>query len=330
MLEYIIRRVILAIPTLFAMSVLSFVLIQLPPGDFLTSYAALLAERGEQLGAEQIEALRVAYGLGEPIYVQYWKWISGIVFRGDFGLSLEWRLPVSDLIWWRFGWTVFLTGLTIVIGYLIAIPIGIYSATHQYSKLDHLINAYGYLGLGLPNFTLCIAVLWFAYAFFGWDLSGLFSDEFRNAPWSLGKVLDLLWHLWLPILTLAWDEVARLQRIMRANLLDELQKPYVMAARAGGLSENRLVWEYPVRVALNPLVSAIGFTLPELISSGTIVSVVLSLPMLGPLFLSSLQSQDMYLAGAFILLLGVLTIVGVLISDIMLAWLDPRIRYGSR
>jgi peptide/nickel transport system permease protein len=328
MLQYIVRRVLLAIPTLFAISVLAFVIMQLPPGDFLTSYAALLAQMGEGIAAEQLERLREAYGLDQPLYVQYWKWISGIILRGDFGVSMEWKLPVGDLIWHRLGWTVFLAATTILVGYLIAIPIGVYSATHQYSKLDHLINAWGFLGLGIPNFTMALAVMWFAYAYFGWDLSGLFSDEFRNAPWSLAKVKDMFSHLWLPILTLAWDEVAILQRTMRANLLDELHKPYVVSARAGGLSEGRLIWEYPVRVALNPFVSAVGFALPQLISSATLVSIVLSLPMTGPLFLTALQSQDMYLAGAFVLLIGSLTIVGMLISDILLAWLDPRIRYG--
>lgn len=328
MIPYIIRRVLLAIPTLFAISVLSFIIMHLPPGDFLTSYAAQLQQQGEGIASEQLEQLRQAYGLGEPLYVQYWKWVSAILLHGDFGLSLQWRMPVASLIWDRLGWTVVLTSITVVVGYLIAVPIGVYSATHQYSRLDHLISALGFLGLGVPNFTVALAVLWFAYAYFGADLAGLFSEQFRNAPWSLAKVGDLLAHLWLPILVLAWHDLASLQRTMRANLLDELHKPYVQSARAGGLSETRLVWEYPVRVALNPFVSAIGFVLPELISSATIVSIVLSLPMTGPLFLDALQSQDMYLAGAFVLLISALTIVGVLISDILLAWLDPRIRYG--
>lgn len=328
MLSYIVRRVLFAIPTLIAISMLSFFVMQLPPGDFLSSYAALLATMGEGMSAQQLEHLREAYGLGQPIYVQYWKWISGIVLRGDFGMSLEWRMPVADLIWDRLGWTVFLSALTILTGWMIAIPVGVYSATHQYSKIDHVINAWGFLGLGIPNFTMALAVMWFAYAFFGWDLAGLFSDEFKNAPWSFAKVLDMLWHLWLPILTLAWDEAAQLQRTMRANVLDELSKPYVTAARAGGLSESKLVWQYPVRVALNPFVSAIGFSLPELISTATIISIVLSLPMTGPLFLTALQSQDMYLAGGFVFMIASLTIVGMLISDILLAMLDPRIRYS--
>jgi peptide/nickel transport system permease protein len=325
---YIVRRVLLAIPTLFAISVLSFIIMHLPPGDFLTTYAATLAQQGEGITGEQLDRLRQAYGLGEPLYVQYWKWMSAILLHGDFGLSMQWQMPVSQLIWDRLGWTVFLTAITVVIGYLIAVPIGVYSATHQYSKLDHLISSIGFLGLGVPNFTVALAILWLAYAYFGADLTGLFSDQFRNAPWSLAKVANLLGHLWLPILTLAWHELAMLQRTMRANLLDELHKPYVQSARAGGLSERRLIWEYPVRVALNPFVSAIGFVLPELVSSATIVSIVLSLPMTGPLFLDALKSLDMYLAGAFVLLISALTIIGMLISDILLAWLDPRIRYS--
>jgi peptide/nickel transport system permease protein len=319
---------LLAIPTLFAISVLSFIIMHLPPGDFLTTYAATLAQQGEGITGEQLDRLRQAYGLGEPLYVQYWKWMSAILLHGDFGLSMQWQMPVSQLIWDRLGWTVFLTAITVVIGYLIAVPIGVYSATHQYSKLDHLISSIGFLGLGVPNFTVALAILWLAYAYFGADLTGLFSDQFRNAPWSLAKVANLLGHLWLPILTLAWHELAMLQRTMRTNLLDELHKPYVQSARAGGLSERRLIWEYPVRVALNPFVSAIGFVLPELVSSATIVSIVLSLPMTGPLFLDALKSLDMYLAGAFVLLISALTIIGMLISDILLAWLDPRIRYS--
>src|SRR4051794_38246155 len=329
MLTYIIRRVALAIPTLIGISMLSFVVMQLPPGDFLSSYAAILAQQGEGIGAEQLDRLKEAYGLDQPIYVQYWKWISGIVFRGDFGVSMEWKLPVSDLIWDRMGWTVFLAFITIIVGYLLAIPIGVYSATHQYSKLDHLINAWGFMGLGIPNFTMALVVMWVAFAYVGWDLSGLFSDTYKNAPWSFAKVWDMIRHLWLPVLTLAWNEVAVLQRTMRANLLDELHKPYVTSARAGGLSEDKLIWEYPTRVALNPFVSALGFALPQLVSSATIISIVLSLPMNGPLFLRALLSQDMYLAGAFVLLIGSLTIIGVLISDILLAWLDPRIRYAQ-
>jgi peptide/nickel transport system permease protein len=328
MIGYIAQRVLLAIPTLFGISVLSFVIMQLPPGDFLTSYAATLAQQGEGIAAEQLEQLRQAYGLGEPFYVQYWKWMSGILLHGDFGLSLNWRIPVANLLWDRLGWTVGLTALTIAISYMIAIPIGVYSATHQYSRFDNFFSSLGFLGLGIPDFTVALAALWFAYAFFGADLAGLFAPEFREAPWSLAKVGNLITHLWLPILVLAWHELASLQRVMRANLLDELHKPYVLSARAGGLSERRVIWEYPVRVALNPFVSAVGFVLPELISRATIVSIVLSLPMTGPLYVNALQAQDMYVAGALMLVISALTIIGILISDVMLAWLDPRIRYG--
>jgi peptide/nickel transport system permease protein len=330
MLEYIVRRLVWAIPTLFAISILSFFLMELPPGDYLTSYAGTLAAMGEGLPAEQLEALKAAYGLDQPIYVRYFLWITGVVTRGDFGLSLEFRRPVSTLIWEVLGWTVLLTGITIVVSWLIAIPIGIYSATHQYSRLDHFINGLGFIGLGVPNFTMALVVLWIAYAYFGYDLTGLQADRFRDAPWSLGKFQDLLGHLWLPVLAIAWHDLAPLQRIMRANLLDELSKPYVTAARAGGLSEWKLIWEYPVRVALNPFVSSLGFVLPELISGATIISIVLALPMTGPLLLRALRVQDMYLAGAFILMIGSLTIVGVLLSDVLLAALDPRIRYGRR
>jgi len=328
MLTFITRRVVLAVPTLFGISILSFIIMQLPPGDFLTSYAATLAQQGEGIAAEQLEQLRIAYGLGEPLWIQYWKWISAIVFHGDFGLSLNWRVPVANLLWDRLGWTVGLTAVTIAMTYLIAIPIGVYSATHQYSKFDNFFSGVGFLGLGIPDFLIALAILWFAYAFIGADLAGLFSPEFRELPWSFAKLGNLLQHMWLPILVLAWHELANLQRIMRANLLDELHKPYVLSARAGGLSERRVIWEYPVRVALNPFVSAIGFVLPELISRATIVSIVLSLPMTGPLYINALQSQDMYVAGALMLLISALTIIGVLISDILLAWLDPRIRYG--
>src|SRR5713101_4658978 len=219
MLAYIIRRVLLAIPTLFGISVLSFVIMHLPPGDFLSSYASILSQQGEGIATEQLEQLRLSYGLGEPIYVQYWKWMSGILLHGDFGLSMQWRVPVADLIWDRLGWTLLLTATTIVVGYLIAIPIGVYSATHQYSKIDHLISSIGFLGLGIPNFTVALAALWIAYAAFGVDLSGLFSDQFRSTPWSLAKVANLLGHLWLPIVTLAWHELAMLQRIMLASHL---------------------------------------------------------------------------------------------------------------
>jgi peptide/nickel transport system permease protein len=327
MLLYVLRRLLLTIPTLFVISIVSFILIQLPPGDFLTSYAANLAQMGEQLSGDMIKALEEAYGLNQPFYVQYWKWMSGIITRGDFGLSLEWKMPVSRLIWDKMGTTLLLTGFTLVITWLLAIPIGIYSATHQYSVADYVFTTVGFVGLATPSFMVALVVMWVAFAYLGQDVGGLFSEPYKNAPWSFAKFGDLLAHLWIPGLILGLDGTAGLMRVMRANTLDELHKPYVVAARSRGIDERTLTMEYPVRVALNPFVSTVGYALPGLVNGGTIISVVLSLPTAGPLLLRALQSQDMYLAGAFILLLSVLTVVGTLISDILLAWLDPRIRF---
>jgi peptide/nickel transport system permease protein len=327
MLQYIIRRVLLMIPTLIVISIVAFVLIQLPPGDYLTSYASQLASQGEGVDNQQLTALKQQYGLDQPVYVQYWKWISRIVFHGDFGQSLEWHQPVSSLIWQRIAATLALTLSSLIFTWLLAIPIGVYSARHQYSKGDYLVTALGFLGLSVPNFMIALVFMWFAFRYLGQDVGGLFSPQYVNAPWSVGKVINLLEHYWIPLAIIGLAGTASLIRTLRANLLDELHKPYVTAGRARGLSETKLVWEYPVRVALNPFVSSLGFEFPNLINGATIIGIVLSLPLIGPLFLRSLQSQDMYLAGAVILILSSLTVVGVLISDILLAWLDPRIRY---
>ena len=329
MLQYVVRRILIAIPTLFAISLVSFILIQLPPGDFLTSYAAQLAAQGEA-GAvnQQLAALQEAYGLNQPVYVQYWEWISNILFRGDFGQSLEWGIPVSQLLWDRMGVTLALTISTLIFTWLLAIPIGVYSATRQYSVLDYVFTTIAFIGLGVPSFMIALVMMWVAFRYLGLDVGGLFSPQYRNAPWSVGKVLDLLGHFWIPLVIIGLEGTAGLIRTMRANLLDELNKPYVVSGRARGLTERRLIWEYPVRVALNPFVSTAGFALPGLISGATIVGIVLSLPMHGPTLYRALVSQDMYLAGAFILLIGVLTILGVMISDLVLAWIDPRIRYS--
>ncbi len=326
MLAYTFQRLLLSIPTIFVISVLSFVLIQLPPGDFLTSYAATLAAMGEQMSGDTLQLLREAYGLDQPIYVQYYKWVWGILSRGDFGLSLEWRQPVASLIWERMGLTIALTLSTLLFTWLLAIPIGIYSATNQYSFFDYLFTTIGFIGLGVPGFMLALVVMWLSFSWFGADVGGLFSDQYKNAPWSFGRVWDLMKHLWVPMLILGMEGAAGLIRTMRANLLDELHKPYVTAARARGLDETVLTYEYPVQVALNPFISTLGWALPGLVNGGTIISVTLSLPTAGPLLLRALQSQDMYLAGAFILVLGTLTILGTLISDLLLAWIDPRIR----
>jgi len=329
MFQYLVRRILFIIPTLFAISIVAFILIQLPPGDFLTTYAATLAAQGDSAAsAQQLAALQEAYGLNQPIYVQYYKWISQIVLHGDFGQSLEWKQPVSVLLWQRMGATLAITMTTLIFTWLMAIPIGVYSATHQYSKGDYLFTFLGFIGLAIPSFMIALVLMWVAFRYLGQDVGGLFSDKYRTAPWSLGKALDLLGHFWIPLVIIGLEGTAGLIRTMRANLLDELNKPYVIAGRARGLSERRLIWEYPVRVALNPFVSTAGFALPGLINGATIVGVVLSLPIYAPLLLHALQSQDMYLAGAFILIIATLTVIGVLISDIILAWIDPRIRYS--
>ncbi len=314
------------IPTLFVISIISFIIIQLPPGDFLTTYVATLRQQGEDIDASAINALREQYGLGQPVYIQYGKWISNILLHGDFGLSFEWRRPVSELIWGRLGLTVFISLVTILVTWIIAIPAAVYVATHQYSFLDYLISFISFVGLGTPGFLVALVYLWFMLEFFGVNASGLFTDEFINAPWSLAKVQNMLGRIWAPILILALDNTAGIIRTVRANLLDELNRPYVETARAKGLTERALVWKYPVRVALNPFFSTVGWTLAALISGETLVAVVLNIQTSGPLLLRALQSQDMYLAGAFVLLLSALTVIGTLLSDILLAWADPRIR----
>jgi peptide/nickel transport system permease protein len=325
MLHYIIRRIILLIPTLIAISIVSFILIQLPPGDYLTSYVAQLSQQGEQVDQSTLAALKAQYGLDQPIYVQYLKWITGVL-RGDFGYSFEWRRPVAQLLWDRLGFTFIISLATLLLTWIIAFPIGIYSAVRQYSIGDYLFTFLGFLGLAIPDFLAALVLMWIAFAVFGQSVGGLFSPDYVDAPWSVAKVLDMLSHLWIPAIILGIGGTAGLIRIMRANLLDELHKPYVTTARAKGLPEWKLILKYPVRVALNPFVSTVGWSLPHLVSGTVIVGVVLNLPTNGPLLLRALLSQDMYLAGSFILMLSVLTVIGTLISDILLAWLDPRIR----
>jgi peptide/nickel transport system permease protein len=324
--RYLIRRFLLAIPTLIAISVISFVIIQLPPGDFLTQYIATLEAAGQIVDQAQIDALRSQYGLGDPFHIQYLKWITGVL-QGNFGHSFQWGAPVADLIGERLWLTVVLSLASLVLIWAIALPVGIYSAVKQYSLGDHFFTFLSFFGLGIPNFLLALVLMWLAYSYFGLSIGGLFSPQFANAPWSWARFVDFLSHLWIPAIVLAIGGIAGLIRIMRANLLDELPRLYVTTARAKGMSENRLILKYPVRVALNPFVSTIGWTLPGIVSGSIIVSVVLNLPTTGPMLLTALQSQDMYLAGAILLLLSVLTVIGTVISDALLAWLDPRIRF---
>jgi peptide/nickel transport system permease protein len=327
MLQFIFRRILLMIPTFFVTSIVAFIVIQLPPGDFATTYIAAQAAQGDPAAQEMLETLRLTYGLDQPAHIQYFKWMEGIVTRGDFGIAFEFRQPVSKLIWERVILTLLLSLASVVITWLVAFPIGIYSAVKQYSLGDYVFTFLGFVGISVPSFLLALVAMYLMFVYFGATIGGLFSTEMVNAPWSMDKVLDLVQHIWLPVVILAVGGTAELIRIMRANLLDELHKPYVITARSKGLPRWKVLLKYPVRLALNPFVSTIGWTLPALVSGSIIISVVMSLPTTGPMLLRSLQSQDMYLAGSLILILSILTIIGTLVSDILLAWLDPRIRF---
>ena len=326
MLGFIVRRILYAIPTFFAVSIVAFIIIQLPPGDYLTTLVASMASQGESVDPAALEALRNRYGLGQPIWVQYFKWMSNIFLRGDFGQSFEWNQPVTSLIWSRLMLSFMLSLSTLLFVWAVALPVGIYSAVRQYSLGDYTFTFLGFIGLAIPNFLLALLLMYIGFKFFGQSVGGLFSPEYQEAPWSWAKFVDMLSHLWIPIVIIGTAGTASLIRIMRANLLDELRKPYVVTARAKGLPEHQVIMRYPVRVALNPFVSTIGWVLPALISGEAITAIVLSLPSTGPLLLRSLLSQDMYLAGSFILMLSTLTIIGTLLSDVLLALLDPRIR----
>jgi len=323
--RYVLKRLALLPVLLFLFSVTVFAIVQAPPGDFLTTYVATLASSGSSISAEQIEALRSEYGLDRPIWVQYLRWMQNLL-TGNLGLSLEYQRPNAELIGERLVLTVVLALFAFAITWIVAVPAGIYSAMHPRSVVDYLLTVLNYVGVATPNFMLALVLMWGAFAYFGLSVTGLFSPDFVEAPWSRARVLDLLKHVWLPAVVLGVAGTARLTRVMRANLLDELHKPYVTTARAKGLSEWRLVLRYPARLALNPLVSTIGWYLPLLFSGSLIVATVMNLPNIGPLLLRALINQDMYLAGSILLIYCFLTIVGTLISDILLAWLDPRIR----
>jgi len=327
MFQFILRRVLYLIPTLIAISLVMFVIIQLPPGDYLTTLVAAMSSQGETVDPAALAGLKERYGLGQPIYVQYWKWISNIVLQGDFGRSFTYNLPVASLLWERLGLTLVLSLCSLLLVWIIAFPVGVYSAVKQYSPGDYIATFLGFIGVATPNFLLALVLMYIAFKYFNQSVGGLFSPEYQDAPWNWDKVLDLIGHLWIPIIIIGAEGTAGLIRIMRANLLDELRKPYVVTARAKGLPEWKLLLKYPVRVALNPFISTVGWILPGLVSGSAIVSIVLSLPTTGPILLRALLSQDMYLAGSFLLMLSVLTVIGTLLSDLLLAWLDPRIRY---
>ena len=326
MLVFIVKRLLWMMPFMVAISFLSFVLIQLPPGDYVTTYIATLAASNEVVDQNTAADLRNRFGLDQPMIVQYWKWISNIIFRGDFGLSFEWQQPVGDLIWERMALTLLLTFSALLVTWGVALPVGVFSAVKKYSIGDYVVTTLSFLGLAVPSFLLALVLMYIAAVEFGQNVGGLFSEQYLTAPWSIDKTIDLLQHLWIPVVILAVSGTASLIRVMRANMLDELHKPYVTTARAKGLSEFTLLVKYPLRLALNPFISTIAWLLPNLVSGSIIVAIVLSLPTAGPLLLQSLMSQDMYLAGAFILLICALTVLGSLISDILLALVDPRIR----
>jgi len=323
--RYILQRLALLPLLMVIYSFVIFAIIQAPPGDFLTAYVATLSSSGSSISTEQIAALRAQYGLDQPMAIQYLRWMQNL-FHGDFGLSLEYQRPNADLIGEQLGLTVALALFSFVLTWVIAVPAGIYSATHPRSLGDHALTVINYVGVATPNFMLALILMWIAFAYFDISVTGLYSPEFVDAPWSFARVWDLLGHIWLPALVLGIAGTARLSRIMRANLLDELNKPYVVTARAKGMKEWRLVLRYPVRLAFNPLVSTIGWYLPALFSGSLIVATVMNLPNIGPLLLRSLINQDMYLAGGILMIYSVLTIVGTLMSEVLLALIDPRIR----
>jgi peptide/nickel transport system permease protein len=325
MLAYIGRRVVLAIFTVWAVSVLAFAIIQLPPGDYITSYIAQMASTGSIVSEQEAENLRIQYGLDQPIYVQYYKWMAQIS-RGSFGMSMEWRRPVLEVIGDRLWLTIAVSLAAVVLTWILSLPIGIYSAVRQYSVGDYVFTFVGFIGLAVPNFLLALVILYFGFVLFDANIGGLFSTEYQDAPWTWGKAWDLCKHLPIPALILGLSGTAQQIRILRANLLDELRKPYVVTARAKGLTELKVILKYPVRVALNPFISTLGYVFPYLVSGSIIVSVVLSLPTVGPLLLKALIAQDMFLAGTIVLLLGIMTVIGTLISDILLVLIDPRIQ----
>lgn len=326
MLRYIIRRLAYMIATLAVVSVMSFVIVQLAPGDYADIYAAKKSESGAVISQEEIEAVRLQLGLDKPWYAQYWRWISKAIIHGDWGTSWEWKRPVGEVIWERMPLTLTLAFSTLIFMYAVSIPVGIYSAVRQYSLTDHTVSILGYLGLATPNFLLALVLMYLGQRYFGQSVGGLFSPEFDGQPWSWAKFVDLLAHLWVPVIVLGTAGTAFLIRSMRAAMLDELNRMYVLSARAGGLSPLKLLLRYPVRMALNPIVSTLGWRLTYVISGAPIVGYVMALPDTGPLFLHALLNQDMQLAGALIFIFCALTIIGTFISDLLLVWLDPRIR----
>jgi peptide/nickel transport system permease protein len=327
MLSYIGRRFLYMLVLVVILSVVVFIIIQLPPGDYATSYIQQLKLRGGgEVDESRIAAIRRQYGLDLPLTAQYLRWVSGLA-RGYLGRSFYWNQPINDLLAERLPLTVLISLCTVAFTYAVAVPIGIFSATHQYSFFDYVFTVIGFIGISVPGFLFALIMMYLMYEHFGISASGLFSAEYAAAPWSWAKVKDLIDHLWAPMIVLGTSGTAGIIRVMRATLLDELGKPYVETARAKGLSEIKMLLKYPVRVAINPILSTIGWTLPGIFSGSTIVAVVMMLPTVGPLLLNALQAQDFYVAGSIVMILTVLTLIGTFISDILLALADPRVRF---
>jgi peptide/nickel transport system permease protein len=328
MINYIAQRLLIMVPTLIGISLITFIIIQLPPGDFLSTMIAECEAQGESSCADQIDIYRKEFGLDKPIWQQYVYWVGGLL-EGDLGLSFEYNKPVNEVIGESLLLTIIVSAATIIFTWVVAFPIGVYSATHQYSWTDHGLTFVGFLGLATPNFLLALVLLFLANVWFGTSIGGLMAPQYLDQPWSWGKFVSVMEHLWIPVVVIGTSGTAGLIRRLRANLLDELQKQYVVTARAKGLSPGRALLKYPLRMALNPFIADIGNLLPQVISGAVIVSVVLSLPTTGPILLRALQTQDMFLAGSFLMCLALLTVIGVLISDLLLAVLDPRIRLAG-
>jgi len=324
MLNYIFKRLLQMFLNIVIISLVAFIVVQLPPGDFIDTYISTISG-GEAVPQDTINALRRQFRLDDPIHVQYISWVENVI-QGNFGVSLQHQRTVADLLGERLPITLAIMIPTTIFVYIVAVPVGIYSAVRQYSILDYVFSFFGFAGLAIPNFLFAIVLLFIGSRYFDANVGGLFSPQYELAPWSFGKVLDLLSNLWIPVIVVGTAGTAETIRVMRGMLLDELSQPYVETARAKGLSEWRLVLKYPVRVALSPVLSTIGFTLPQLISGMAIVAIVLNLPTTGPLLLNALLSQDMLLAASIILILSLLTVLGTFISDLLLVWADPRIQ----
>ncbi len=326
MKQYLFKRFIYMVVIMLIMSFFAFIIVQLPPGDFIASYVANLEQQlGTAVDPAIIDSIRAQYGVDQPMMIQYFKWMSGML-HGDFGQSFEWKMPVAQLIWDRMPDTVLISVLTLIFTYIIAVPIGIYSARHQYTIGDYIFSIIGFVGLAIPSFFLALVLMYWANVSLGMSVGGLQSPEYANAGWSLGRLWDFILHLPIPVFAIGIAGMANIIRVMRATLLDELKRPYVVAARARGLKENSMIYRYPVRVALNPIISSIGSILPGIVSGATVTAIVLDIPTVGSLLYKALLSQDMFLAGSCILMLTLMTIVGTFLSDILLVLIDPRIR----